>query len=132
MHDNKKWGTRFSTIFWWALSILPFIYIMVVLIGCIANFNTLGGTPVTSDTLTSCFNYSIQNAMQQCINTFSIYCITDVVNALRSCFTHIGVSAPSFWGVTIGYMVTVACVHLVFDILVWLPNLAHYVLDRWC
>lgn len=133
--DNKKWGSRFSTIFWWSLTILPLIIALIYFIGYHLTFNS--GITTATDLIVyhkssdGSFLYYLNNIFTEqgnfTFNTWSIYYFRIMFSSL---FTNLGVT----YGVTLArlfaWMTSVVFYHLLFDFIVWLPRWFHKIMGK--
>lgn len=126
--DNKKWYNRFATIFWWSLAILPLLFIVVTLIGTVANFNTLGGTSATAITLSDTFSTVLANAFTN-ISFFENLTIPALSDTFSGLANVLSIPNPTVFGIIFGYMLSVNVYHVIFDVLVWLPHKAHCLME---
>lgn len=132
--DNKKWGKRFSTIFWWSLAILPFVIPLIQFIGYHLTFNS-GITSASDlasyhDNSIGQFDYFLLKFNNNWKN-FSISYIRDMFSALFSQFGFSDNVATILYG-SFSWMCTVFFFHVVFDVSVWLFRILHSWLERWC
>jgi len=131
--DNKKWYKKFATIFWWTISILPILVIILVMIGAILNIkeqnlNTTDLTTYMNDTIYNNVFYS------NCFTLFENISISYLTTMFSNLANIIGVSHNTIIGIILGYMLSIAVYHLLFDLLVFFIHLIHEYCEpeRWC
>lgn len=128
--DNKKWSKRFSTLFWWVLTILPWIYLLFTIIASIVNLHN-DTTNLTMSDLVSYCNSTLSNFLS--INTFSIFTnlsIPSLSSAFNQLFNVLGISSYTFLGAIFAWMLSVQVYHLIFDVIAWFPNWCHEFIER--
>lgn len=132
MSDSKKVGKKFSTIFWWLLTIAPFITLIFAFVGAVINIGFSNGSAHldASDYLSyinGTFNdYELYN---WCFNMWDNFSIPNLRNAFENLFDILGISENSLIAYAFGFMVSVQVYHLIFDIICWLPKQAHNLMD---
>lgn len=128
--DNRKWYKKIATIFWWTLTALPLIVVIIYFIGYHLPFNN-GMT--TSQELINYQGNIEGNFMYYFSDTISIfedYSISHLNNTLQSALSIIGVGSNSELGVLFGYMLSIQVYHLLFDCLVFFIHLIHNFMDK--
>lgn len=129
--DNVKWGKRYSTIFWWTLAILPFFISLIGFIGYHLTFNS------GINTSTELIAYQIDsegtylNILERNIDLFNTYTpgiLKDVWNQLFTIFELNGTIYP----LILSYMTWILFIHVIFDIVAWLPRFLHSLLESRC
>lgn len=130
--DNKKWYKKYATIFWFSLAIMPFIVALIEFIGGFL----IHWTEITqySDIKSYIMNnndfYSI--ICGQATN-FSNFTPSTIYHAYEDLFNIWGViGGPRYLAYLFGWFTFTYLIHVVVDILIWLPKLFHSWLDRWC
>lgn len=135
--DNKRWYSRYGTIFWWTLAILPLVVTLIHFVGYHLAFNS--GISVWTDL------QLYQSAEQgnffyllgyYCLNgDFTFYEIQlpfindmylNLFQVLDIDTIGLGTLASLF-----GWMTSVAFYHVVYDFSVWIFNWIHSFFDRW-
>ena len=134
--DNKRWGKRFSTIFWWTLTILPLIVVLVQFIGYHLTFNS-GIT--TAEELSSYHNDSTGDFISIFLwylddgdYVFGMFSLPFLQNVFIDLFHTLHINGENALGILFGWMASVQMYHLCFDFFAWLPRLFHSWMDRWC
>ena len=127
--DNKKWYLRTATIFWFILSTLPLLITLINLIGFYINhYENLTLTEI--NTLMNTFNFETQFT-NQC-NYFSNFTPTLLNRTYQELFTNFGVAQNYLYiGLFFAWFTWVYFIHVVIDIMLWLPKLFHKWLERW-
>lgn len=134
--DNKRWGKRFSTIFWWCLTILPLLVILIQFIGYHLTFNS--GISSASDLASyhsdsnGDFFVIFNLYLNPSFNKFNTFGMPFVRNAFLEVFNSLGISGASNLATLFGFMASVQIYHLLFDFFAWLPRLFHNWMERWC
>lgn len=132
--DNKKWGSRFSTIFWWGLTILPLIIVLIQFIGYHLTFNS--GISTASD-LSS--YHSMANG--DFFKIFDFYSTNSEINFSEislgffsnmydNLFSILGLNDVVFVPGLLAWMTSVQFYHLIFDFIVWLPRWFHKIMGK--
>lgn len=130
--DNKKWYKKYATIFWFSLAIMPFIVALIEFIGGFI----IHWTEITQ------YN-DILNFIRNDNDFYSIICgqATNFSNFTPSALTNSYDELFTYWGVLgghrylsylFGWFTFTYMIHIVADILIWLPKLFHSWLERWC
>ena len=137
--DNKRWGKRFSTIFWWSLTILPLIVALIYFIGYHLTFNSGINTAQELADYHSHVNGNFLYILDNYIrfannngNVFELFTLPFLRIAFTNLFTSLSVSKNVLLGALFGWMASVQMYHLLFDFFAWLPRLFHSWMDRWC
>ena len=140
--DNKRWYSRFGTIFWWCLAILPLLVVLIQFIGFHLTFNS--GISSASDLVNyhsdtnGNFWYILYSYFDDGIyGTDNLYGFTDFIfmpifHMFDSLFD--GVFEYNDSSVIVGllsWMTSVAFYHVLFDFAVWIFNWIHALFDRW-
>ena len=129
---NKKWYKRTSTLFWFGLAIMP---ILITLIQTIGIYIIHWGDSVSYTNISEFFTS----------NGFWIYLESNASrfgdftpSLLRSAYAHL---FNSWGGITLdsqmilayifGWFTFTYIIHLIVDIMIWLPKLFHSWLERW-
>lgn len=134
--DNKKWYSRFGTIFWWVLTVLPLIVTLVHFIGYHFAFNS--GISSATDLMV------YQNGLEgDFFYLLSNYCIGGDFTFYEIQLPFINTMYVSLFGLLdidsiglptlaslLGWMTSVAFYHLLFDFIVWLPRWMHNILEK--
>lgn len=134
--DNKRWNNRFGTIFWWCVTIAPILIIIWAMIVALVNYNRLGGTAENQTTIYNyCKNFIYQNENNN-IFTLTNGLYTIVPNFLKTSMKALfGIilqetsEASDILGNMISYMVWIQLIHLLYDFLKWVPNMAHELIE---
>lgn len=130
--DNKRWYSRFGTIFWWCLAILPLIVALIQFIGFHLTFNS----GITSATDLADYH---DNSLGIFHNIFSFY-IEDFFSSLvfppiglmfKNLFELFDINGSYYLWNLFGWMTSVAFYHVLFDFSVWIFNWIHALFDRW-
>lgn len=127
--DNKKWYKRSATLFWLCLSSLPLIVALIQFIG----FNLIHTNSLSYSDLENWY------ARNDFFNIFNRVCF-DFSNftpsILRTSFTEIFQNFDSeiyiALGDFFGWFTWVFFIHIIVDIVIWLPKMFHSWIDRWC
>ena len=136
--DNKRWYSRFGTIFWWCLAILPLIVVLIHFIGYHLTFNS--GISVASDLA----EYHTLND-GDFFHIFSWYLVDNPNLSFYECqlpfindmylnlFRVINLDSLARGEISslFGWMTSVAFYHVIFDFAVWIFNWIHALFDRW-
>lgn len=133
--DNKKWGKRFSTIFWWSFAILPLIVALIQFIGYHLTFNS----GITSAAELASYHSNINGDFTYILNyvfidaeyPFETLQITFIRDMFIDLLENIGVADFKF-AYLFGWMCSVFFYHVIFDVSVWIFRMLHSWLDRWC
>lgn len=132
--DNKKWSHRFSTIFWWTLTILPLIVALIWFIGYHLTFNS--GITTANELniyhqLTynghSTFEYALVNSF--IYDDFTFPFLYDMWENLFLIIFGEG-SDVSLLSSLLAYMTTIQFIHLLYDFVVWLPKWCHKIMSK--
>ena len=132
--DNKKIYKQFGTLFWWTLTLLPLIVVLINFIGYHLTFNS----GITSAQELSNYHYDtngnfiyiLEDYMLDNNFNFSAYSM-GMFNAFwNDMFNLIGVRNYDYLNVLFGWMTSVQFYHLLFDFIVWLPRFFHSILDK--
>lgn len=134
--DNKKWGKRFSTIFWWTLTILPLLISLIYFIGYHLTFNS--GITEAQD-LTN-YHTSGYSGYFSCLADILIdgdfpfldWQIPAINRMFYDLFDILEIDNCNYLGVLFGWMTSVQLYHLLYDVAVWLFRMFHSWLERWC
>ena len=140
--DNKRWYSRYGTIFWWTLAILPLIVALSQFIGFHLTFNsgiTSANELVTYHSnnngnftwiLYSYFNDGIYGNDSALL--FNNFIFPPIDNMYFSLFDGVfSYEDPTIVVGLLSYMTSVAFYHVVFDFSVWIFNWIHSFFDRW-
>lgn len=137
--DNKKWGKRFSTIFWWTLTILPLIIALIYFIGYHFTFNS----GITSATDLASYHVNVNGSYldylsEICFNneysfiTFDPLCLPFIKDMFSSLFSTLDIDYYDFFPVLFSWMASVQLYHVMYDVCVWIFRIIHSWLERWC
>lgn len=137
--DNKKWSKKFSTIFWWVLAFLPLFTALISMLGY--NFARLNG--ITSiqeisdyygDNGFNQFNYFLDLQFNQGqLGTFSNFIPSFLSDFYEDLFSIIINDADKYfetWWQLFAWATWIFILHVIFDIIVWLPCFLHDLIDR--
>lgn len=129
--ENKKWYKRTSTLFWFMLATLPLIVALITTISS----TFIHWSEITTETTITTYlsNNNFINSFTNIIDWFSNYTPSILKNAYRDLFTNFDITntyATSL-GVFFGWFTFTYFIHLMVDIIVWLPKLFHKWLERW-
>lgn len=130
--ENKKWYKRTSTLFWFALATMPILITIIQTIG--AYIIHWGDNVAFTDINDFFYSNNFWSIFEGNATRFGNY----TPSILRTSFN--GLFA-SFGGITLDSQVVLAnifgwftftyFIHLIVDIIVWLPKLFHKWLERW-
>lgn len=131
--DNKKWYKKFSTIFWWSLTILPFIMLLFAFIIAVGNL-TLNEQTLSSSQILAYINdlFNSNNVFDSCLGIVSNMALPPLTNMFKGVFNNLNIAWFDTLGCAFGFMLSVQCYHVLFDVVVWLPHMAHELMERWC
>lgn len=122
MNSNKKWYKRIDVCFWFVLTGLPFIFMLVLFIGF-----CFSGNHITTDTdLLSYFNSFLSSfssdysSIVSFFDTLSMDFLNDMFSDL---FNLLSVNNYLLLGSIFGYMLSITFYHLLFDFIAWLPKI---------
>lgn len=134
--DNKKWGKRFSTIFWWSLAILPLIVVLIQFIGYHLTFNS--GISNASDLANyhmdyeaGDFTYLLYYYFEDSYYSISNWIIRPIRDMYFSLFRVLNITDSTI-AYLLSWMTSVFFYHVIFDVSVWIFKMLHSWLDRWC
>lgn len=135
--DNKKWGKRFSTLFWWSLTILPLILALIYFIGYHLTFNS--GISSAADLASYHSNSSglfleyLSKILEDTNFSFDMFGLPFIYDMFYDLFILLGISDEATILTSLfTWMASVQMYHLLFDFVAWLPRLIHSWMDRWC
>lgn len=132
--DNRKWYNRFSTIFWWGLTILPLIVVLIQFIGYHLTFNS--GISTAQELVNyhgnsdGNFIYILEDYMLDNQFNFSAYSMGIFNSFWYDMFYLLGIRNCDYLNILFGWMTSVQFYHLCFDFVVWLPKFFHIILDK--
>lgn len=134
--DNKRWYSRFGTIFWWCLAILPLIITLIYFIGYHLTFNS----GITSALELSNYHsnsqgdflYYLYTILTNSNITFDMYVPSFIYDMYYNLFDIFGLNGDYYiLSALFGWMTSVAFYHVVFDFSVWIFNWIHSLFERW-
>lgn len=128
--DNKKWHKRFSTLFWWTLTVFPWLFLLITLVGAIVNVYQESAY-LTASELSSYF-YATFTGFVNGSAGFQMFVIPQVYNAFKSLFTNLGLNYTGFnyLPYLLGWMVSIQLYHLIFDVICWIFWWCHSLMER--
>lgn len=134
--DNKRWYSRFGTIFWWVLTILPLIIALIYFIGFHLTFNS--GITAANELVSyhnspfGEFGYYLDLVLLDgeylTFDGLSIPFLNDMYDDL---FQTLNITFGGTLALLFGWMTSVAFYHVLFDFGVWIFNWIHALFDRW-
>lgn len=134
--DNKKWYSRFGTIFWWSLAILPLIVVLIHFIGYHLTFNS--GITTSQDLIAyhnseyGDFWYILSTKIGiDSASKFGNITFPFLIDTFDNLFDLMGF-VDEYYPISmlLAYMTSVAFYHLIFDFMVWLPRFFHNILEK--
>lgn len=130
MNDNKKYGKRFSTIFWWCLTIAPIIYAVGVFVASIINIGFSNGSAhMTSTAFSGYFDY-IGEYIGNLTTPFENLIWGDLNSTISEVFTSIFNVNNGFLNMCFTWALQVQLLHILFDVMCYVPKFAHYLLEK--
>ena len=131
--DNKKWYKRTSTLFWFALATLPLIVSLFSFIG--GYFIHWGDNTAYADIngyLTS--NNFITSFENNCsyFGNLTPSALKNAFVGLFNSFGGISTNGVNSLSYLFGWFSFTFLIHVIVDVVIWLPKLFHSWLDRWC
>lgn len=133
--ENKRLYKKLDTYFWFFMMSLPILFVLIAFI-----FAFITGKNMVSETGTVYYSsfrdiidsfYDYQDAIINFFDNFNFSFISDMFSSI---FTHdiIAVDSENYYYLyTIcGYWVSLGFIHLIVDIILWLPNLFHKWLNK--
>ena len=139
--DNKRWYSRFGTVFWWSLAILPLIVALIQFIGFHLTFNS--GITNANELVTYhsnqngnfnmiLYSYFGNGIYEDSFLLFGDYTFPPIYNMYFSLFDGVFEFGDSLIIVgLLSYMTSVAFYHVIFDFSVWIFNWIHSFFERW-
>lgn len=129
--ESKQLTRKLNTIFWWTLSVLPLLIILVYFIMGIVNLNTQG-TSLSGTDLQTYFNAT---NLTDLINSnllwrFNLYIPSWLSTPIDSLFTTFGVNETELYILVFGWFIMVEMVHLLIDVLLFVIRWVHDLLER--
>lgn len=135
--DNKKWSKRYSTIFWWVLAFLPLFACLIHYLGYnFAHLNAINDISEIKDYYNQYRGFSDFLVEQfSGDNSFTQFIPFFIINMFTNLFTLIignGVSFSDYshWCFLFGWAFWIFIVHVIFDLIIWLPCFLHELIDR--
>lgn len=135
--DNKRWGKRFSTIFWWSLAILPLIIVLIYFVGYHLTFNS----GITSQNELALYHNNQYGSFAYIFEKvlfgdepFSFYEMQlPYINTMYyNLFNLLEIDYTSCLASLFGWMTSVFFYHVIFDVAVWIFRFCHNLMERWC
>lgn len=128
--DNKKWYKRFSTLFWWSFAILPLIVALIQFIGYHLTFNSGISTATDLSAYHDMANGQFAYILNNILTSFDFLTINFFKSSFSDLFNYLSITSYNYLSILISYMLSVSIYHLIFDVLVWLPNFFHRILEK--
>ena len=135
--DNKRWYSRFGTIFWWSLAILPLIVALIQFIGFHLTFNS----GITSATELANYHANSNGDFIQILSyylnyagsTFFDFQLSFIYDMFFALFQQLNMDQIGLYSMAtlFGWMTSVAFYHVLFDFAVWIFNWIHSFFERW-
>ena len=131
--ENKKWYKRTSTLFWFALATLPLIVSLISFIGCY--FIHWGDNTAYADISGYLSSNNFITSFESNCSYFGNLTPSALKNAFVGLFNSFGgissngVNSLSY---LFGWFSFTFLIHVIVDVVIWLPKLFHSWLDRWC
>ena len=132
--DNKRWYSRFGTIFWWSFAILPLIAVLIEFIGYHLTFNSGISTSADLIAYQSASQGSFIVIFKKNLEVFSSFEISYLRTMFVNLFQRIGVNqfeSSQYLAPLFAWMTSVAFYHVLFDFSVWIFNWIHSLFERW-
>lgn len=130
--DNRKWYKRISTLFWWVLTFLPLVFMLISFIGMSIN-NHITSSIDYENIWTYYFDNLSSDTLWQPIVFFGRISISFLVDMWKALFDFIGlndISMVDTISLLLGYMLSIQFYHLMFDITAWLFIKLHSLIER--
>lgn len=129
--ENKKWYKRTSTLFWFVLATLPLIVALITTISS----SFIHWSDTTADTIITTYlnNNTFTNSFTNTVSWFGNHTPSILNNAFTELFEEFNISNTyaTTLGMFFGWFTWTYFIHLIVDIIVWLPKLFHKWLERW-
>lgn len=127
--DNKRWYKKYATCFWFTLAILPFLVALIQYIG----FYLVHTDNIQFNDLTTWINQNnFETILENVGSIFQNVTPRILSNSFTDLFKSFDSNIYNFLGIYFGWFAWTFFIHLMVDIIVWLPKIFHSWLDRWC
>ena len=131
--DNKKWYKKYATIFWFSLAIMP---ILITLIQTIGSYiihwgDSVSYTDINSFLSTNGFWLFLEDNATR-FGNFTPTTLKDAYSGLFNSWGGITQDSQLILGYIFGWFTFTYLIHIIVDVMIWLPKLFHSWLERWC